>query len=123
MAEACIRDGKSGDTYINEVRTRAGLGTITGATMADVKKERLLELCFEATRLQDLKRWDDCGEGDLAANLSDKGKNIPRLIGQDGADPLITWTANPDPNAGWTEAKRYLPYPLVEIQTNKLINE
>ena len=123
MAEACIRDGKSGDTYINEVRKRAGLGNITGATMADVKKERLLELCFEATRLQDLKRWDECGEGDLSANLSDKGKNIPTLIGQDGADPIITWTANPDPNAGWTEAERYLPFPLVEIQTNKLINE
>lgn len=122
MAEACVRDNKNGDAYINEVRDRAGLGPITGATMADVKKERLLELCFEATRLQDLKRWDEY-EGDLAANLADKGKNIPTLIGQEGGGAEVKWTVNPDANAGWTEAKRYLPYPLVEIQTNKLINE
>ncbi len=123
MAEACIRDGVSGDEYINKVRTRAGLGTLTGATMADVKKERLLELCFEATRLQDLKRWDECGEGDLMANLGDKGKKIPKLIGNADGSTLVEWVDNPDPSAGWNESKRYLPYPLVEIQTNKLITQ
>ena len=123
MAEACIRDGKNGDAYINEVRARAGLEGLTNATIADLKKERLLELCFEATRLQDLKRWDECGEGDLAANLSDKGVNIPRFTGKEAGDPEVTWSVNPDTNAGWTEAKRYLPYPLVEVQTNKLIND
>ena len=122
MAEACVRDNKNGDVYINEVRTRAGLGTLTNATMADIKKERLLEMCFEATRLQDLKRWDEY-EGDLAANLTDKGKKIPRLLGQADGSATVTWTDNPDPNAGWSEAERYLPYPLVEVQTNKLIDE
>ena len=123
MAEACVRDGEDGDAYINEVRARAGLSPVSGATIADVKKERLLELCFEATRLQDLKRWDECGEGDLPANLADKGKRVPRTIGTEGGACRVEWTDNPDPSAGWTEAKRYLPYPLVEEQTNKLINE
>ena len=123
MAEACVRDSKNGDAYINEVRTRAGLAPLTGATMADIKKERMLELCFEATRLQDLKRWDDFGEGDLNANLAEKGKRIPKLIGHADGSATVEWTDNPDPTAGWSESERYLPYPLVEVQTNKLINE
>lgn len=114
MAEACVRDNVSGDDYYNEVRQRAGLSTKTGVTFEDVKKERFLELCFEATRFQDLKRW-----GDLAKECADKGKRIPQLR----PGPTVEYTDNPDPAAGFQERDNLLPFPLVEIQTNKNIKQ
>lgn len=133
MAEACARDGVSADAYYNEVRTRAGLPTKTGVTMDDIKKERFLELCFEATRWQDLKRWDDAEGGNvLSKELAGKGLQIPKYVvtvAKDDAGnitavtPQLTYTPNPNPAAGYQEEDKYLPYPLVEIQTNKLILE
>lgn len=120
MAEACVRDGESADEYINEVRTRSGLTPLSGATIADVKKERLLELCFEATRWQDLKRWEEF-EGDMHTELADKGKKIPTLYGHADGSATVTYVDNPNPAAGWQPSDIRLPYPLVEIQTNKLI--
>ncbi|MBR3500994.1 MAG: RagB/SusD family nutrient uptake outer membrane protein [Bacteroidales bacterium] len=114
MAEACVRDGKNGDDYYNEVRTRAGLPNKTGVTFDDVKKERFLELCFEGTRFQDLKRW-----GDLAKECADKGKTIPSL----NPGPTVLYADNPDPAAGFQERDNLLPFPEVEIQTNKNIKQ
>jgi len=114
MAEACVRDGKNGDEYYNEVRARAGLSTKSGVTFDDVKKERFLELCFEGTRFQDLKRW-----GDLAKECADKGKTIPQLR----PGPTVEYVDNPDPAAGFQERDNLLPFPLVEIQTNKNIKQ
>jgi len=60
MAEAAIGSGTGNpDTYFNEVRQRAGLSTITGVTIADIKKERRLELAMEGFRYFDLVRWGD----------------------------------------------------------------
>ena len=120
MAEACVRDGVSADTYINEVRKRAGLSNLSNATIADVKKERFLELCFEATRWQDLKRWEEF-EGDMHTELADKGLKIPTTYGNDDGTITVTYVDNPNPAAGWQPGDIRLPYPLVEIQTNKLI--
>ncbi|RAJ11086.1 putative outer membrane starch-binding protein [Chitinophaga skermanii] len=59
-AEARIMQGKSGDDEINLTRKRAGLKPITGATLADLKKERRAELAGEwANRHADLVRWGD----------------------------------------------------------------
>lgn len=41
---------------INTVRERAGLPDLTSVTLADILKERRLELSFEGARLHDLKR-------------------------------------------------------------------
>lgn len=122
MAEACVRDNVSADAYINEVRSRSGLSPVSGATIADVKKERFLELCFEATRWQDLKRWEEF-EGDMHKELADKGKKIPTTYGQSDGTINVVYVDNPNPAAGWQENDIRLPYPLVEIQTNKLITE
>ena len=53
-----IYNGKSG---LNAVRQRAGLPDI-GYTLANLKKERRYELCFEAIRWNDLRRWGDVSE-------------------------------------------------------------
>ena len=53
-----IYNGKSG---MNAVRARAGLPEI-GYSLAALKKERRYELCFEAIRWNDLRRWGDVSE-------------------------------------------------------------
>ena len=59
-AEAQIMQGKSGDDALNAVRRRAGLAAKTGATLADLKHERRVELAGEfADRHADLVRWGD----------------------------------------------------------------
>jgi hypothetical protein len=50
-----IYNGKSG---LNAVRQRAGLKDV-GYSLAALKKERRYELCFEAIRWNDLRRWGD----------------------------------------------------------------
>ncbi|OUJ74840.1 RagB/SusD family nutrient uptake outer membrane protein [Hymenobacter crusticola] len=59
-AEAQIMQGKNGDAALNAVRRRAGLAPKTGATLADLKHERRVELAGEfADRHADLVRWGD----------------------------------------------------------------
>ncbi len=53
-----IYNGKSG---LNAVRQRANLPDI-GYSLAALKKERRYELCFEAIRWNDLRRWHDVAE-------------------------------------------------------------
>ncbi len=56
-AEILVRLGQSGDDYLNQVRTRAGLGGMSGATLDDILAERGRELFWEAHRRQDLIRY------------------------------------------------------------------
>ncbi len=53
-----VYNGKSG---LNAVRARAGLPDVTYSLEA-LKKERRYELCFEAIRWNDLRRWGDVEE-------------------------------------------------------------
>ena len=53
-----IYNGKSG---LNAVRQRANLPDI-GYSLANLKKERRYELCFEAIRWNDLRRWHEVEE-------------------------------------------------------------
>lgn len=55
---AAVIGGKSG---LNAVRARAKLPDI-GYSLAALKKERRYELCFEAIRWNDLRRWGDVAE-------------------------------------------------------------
>ncbi|CAH0130426.1 SusD-like protein BACOVA_02651 [Pedobacter sp. Bi27] len=61
-AEAAINlsGAGAGDTELNKIRLRAGLGTKTGMTIDDLKRERRNELAGEwADRHRDLVRWGD----------------------------------------------------------------
>ncbi|SDG73437.1 Starch-binding associating with outer membrane [Pedobacter terrae] len=61
-AEAAINlsGAGAGDTELNKIRLRAGLGAKTGMTMEDLKRERRNELAGEwADRHRDLVRWGD----------------------------------------------------------------
>ncbi|WP_341842717.1 RagB/SusD family nutrient uptake outer membrane protein [Chitinophaga caseinilytica] len=59
-AEARLMQGKNADTELNALRKRTGLPNFANATLADLKKERRLELAGEwANRHADLVRWGD----------------------------------------------------------------
>ncbi len=47
------------NTYLNKVRERANLPAFGAYTLDNLKKERRYELCFEALRWNDLRRWGD----------------------------------------------------------------
>ena len=67
-AEAKIRSGQNGDAELNVVRKRAGLKSITNATIKDIMHERRVELAGENERHQDLMRWDKAGLIDITAH-------------------------------------------------------
>jgi len=56
-AEAMVRQGGNGDDFINQVRTRAGLGNTSGATLDFILDERGREMAWEGHRRQDLIRF------------------------------------------------------------------
>ena len=100
---------------INDVRKRAGLGTLQGLGKDEfrqaVKDERAMELCFEYTRRYDLLRW-----GELIKNMNEL---VPRA--QEGVD----WSQGPTNVFSYfmlSEIYNYLPIPDAEMSTNKAIN-
>lgn len=56
--EALVRMGQNGDTYINEVRNRAGLGNLSNATLEQILAERGKEMIWEGQRRQDMIRFN-----------------------------------------------------------------
>ena len=58
-AEALVRQGKAEEatTYYNKVRARAGAATAASVALDDIYRERLLELCWEGWRRNDMIRF------------------------------------------------------------------
>lgn len=59
-AEALLAKGRAAEAtiQINDIRDRAGLADLPGtATLADLRQEKRVELCFEPHRWFDIARW------------------------------------------------------------------
>ena len=56
-AEAAVRNGENGNTELNLVRSRSGMGNRT-ATLDNILAERLMELMWEGWRRNDLIRFN-----------------------------------------------------------------
>ena len=84
-AEAALQSGNAGKatTYLNMIRTRAGLPNIT-ATLAAIKHERRIEFAMEFERFYDLVRWGDAITVLSSKGYQDKHKYLP--IPQDAID-------------------------------------
>jgi hypothetical protein len=64
-AEACLALGQEAEakTYINMIRTRAGMPNINtagAALVSSLQHERKIELAFEELRYFDIRRWMIC---------------------------------------------------------------
>lgn len=80
MAEAKVRNGQSGQTEMDAVRTRAGMPTRT-ATLNNILQERLLELMWEGWRRQDLIRFGRFTQSyDLRQALVNENKGATTLF-------------------------------------------
>ncbi|GAB3984148.1 RagB/SusD family nutrient uptake outer membrane protein [Spirosoma terrae] len=110
MAEALNEQGKTAEaaTYLNQVRTRAGLGASPATGQADMReaifKERRVELAFENKRWFDLTRT-----GRVTEIISAYGARVK-------ANPAAYYFpagAVPPPNA-FTNLDIYYPLPAVE---------
>jgi starch-binding outer membrane protein, SusD/RagB family len=118
-AEAQIWLGQNGDSALNAVRIRAGLGAITNATKADLKHERRCELAGElANRHFDLVRW-----GDAQATYALPLYGLSRITDADGnylrTDTIQVWKArtfDPTINHVW-------PIPADEVANSKNLTQ
>ncbi|PXX21838.1 RagB/SusD family nutrient uptake outer membrane protein [Arenibacter sp. ARW7G5Y1] len=59
LAEAAFEIGKTDEAleYINQVRARAGIASLTDLDRNKIRQERRVELAFEEHRFWDLRRW------------------------------------------------------------------
>ena len=81
LMHAELTDGKviyNGKNGLNAVRERAGLPDVAYSLEA-LKKERRYELCFEALRWNDLRRW-----GDVEVIVSNQEGNAILNQGKEG---------------------------------------
>jgi hypothetical protein len=102
-SEALIMMGQNGDGPLNQVRQRAGLAAKSGATLADLKQERRVELAGEyADRHLDLVRW---GDAQAAYAKTATGRNHAEKINPDSSFEVYqTWPArnfNPEIHHVW----------------------
>ncbi len=90
-AEALVRmNGPgSGDDFINQVRNRAGINSISSATLDDILEERGRELFWEAHRRQDLIRFGKFNDAWWEKSASDPSRNT---------FPIPQWVLDANPN-------------------------
>ena len=113
VAEAKIRlsGAGAGDAEINAVRSRAKLGSISGAGMPQLIHERRVELGAENIRFFDLMRWDKAGIIN-AETIFNKPKKASPLEPYNGAVVV--------PARTFVRPKNYyMPIPQVIIDESK----
>lgn len=88
-AEALIRQGKSGDDYVNQVRNRAGLGNWSGVDLDMLLEERGREMVWEAHRRQDLIRYGKFNDSWWEKEVSTPDRNT---------FPIPQWAIDSNPN-------------------------
>ena len=77
-SEAAFQTGNTtkATTYLNMIRSRAGLPNIT-ATLAAIKNERRFEFAMEFERFYDLVRWGDAITVLAAKGYAERNKYFP----------------------------------------------
>jgi len=87
-AEALLNGGapkgisvyQTADDCINKTRNRAGLSNLSGATIAELQKEKQKELCFEPARYFDMIRWNIGGAKIFPFPQDEIDRNRGKLI-------------------------------------------
>lgn len=109
-------------TYLNRVRTRAGLpGIAAGKSQAEmrdiIRHERRIELCFEGHRYFDVRRWKVAGDGNYNQGGAFYGMNM--TAGTHLSDPAFHTRTVAFTRAAWSNKRYFLPFRQNEIDRNK----
>lgn len=113
--------------YVNKVRTRAGLSSLTSISLADLWDERRCELALEGQYWYDIVRrayWDT--DWVLNTYLPNQHRNEYYYYLQPNVSPTgFTWRSQfPVQNSNTPTADRLtLPYPAAELALNPLMRD
>lgn len=115
-AEACLGLGLQDEakTYINMIRDRAGMPSITESGQALIdryRNERRIELVFEQHRYFDVRRWMIAPQA--------LGRNANGIIIEDPIDGPVKYTVSKIQNRAWNNKMYFLPIILDEMNRNK----
>ena len=118
-AEACIELGQDAEarTYINMIRTRAGLPGVTesGAALRDrYRNERRIELMYEDQRFFDVRRWVIGTEG---YGPTYKANVLYKLLPDKTTSPVPTISHSVLETRAWKD-KAYF-FPILRSEMNK----
>ncbi|WP_119080852.1 RagB/SusD family nutrient uptake outer membrane protein [Chitinophaga alhagiae] len=109
--------------YLNEVRDRAGLPSLTGGSQEELRKEirleRQLELMFEGHRYWDVRRWKIPGLPESHQGGQFHGMNIEK--GTSLSDPEFHKRTVVFTRAAWHPRFYFYPVPQSEIDRNKVL--
>ncbi|MDO4162939.1 MAG: RagB/SusD family nutrient uptake outer membrane protein [Bacteroides sp.] len=102
-------------TYLNRVRSRAGLSALSSYSLEALQKERRWELCFEGLRYNDMRRWSgiDCDADSYICEMLDAqaGQRI-NVCGE--------WTTMKHMTSSWSSrymaTNGFLPKPATQIE-------
>jgi hypothetical protein len=125
LAEAAFElTGKQNevDNAINAIRNRAGMGSLTNVTLAQIKQERKIELAFEGNRFFDLRRWNDAKTALSAQSGTAEGWHGYRFAYDLAAnkykvEKISNVTGTPTPY--FTDAFYYMPILQSRMNQNK----
>ncbi len=118
-AEACIELGQDEEarTYINMIRTRAGIPGVTesgAALRARYRNERRIELMYEDQRFFDVRRWAIGPEG---YGPTFKANVLYKLLPDNTTSPVPTITHSVLETRAWLD-KAYF-FPILRSEMNK----
>lgn len=88
-AECEIRLGRSGDSWVNMIRTRAGVTSLSGVDLNALLAERGREMFWEAHRRQDLIRFGQFNKAWWEKDVSPLSRNT---------FPIPQWAIDANPN-------------------------
>lgn len=115
-AEACLALGQEDEakTYINMIRSRAGMPPITSTgqeLIDDYRNERRIELAFEQHRYFDVRRWM------IAPDVLSRDAN--GIIIEEPLSGPVTYEVSKVQDRAWNDKMYFLPILLGEMNRNK----
>jgi hypothetical protein len=114
-AEAELGQTATALTYLNLIRTRAGMPAVTSGGGADliakIQQERRIELCFEGHRFFDLRRWGlaETGNQDALGII---------ITPTNAANTTFSYQVDTVQTRVWMPSFYYYPIPRSEIEAN-----
>lgn len=128
FAEAAMESGHEAEaiTYVNKVRTRAGMPGLSSGLSGDVLRQRIhnerrVELALEGNRYFDVRRWHKPDEDLSATDRWITGAHITHYFKADGSHGYIYERTILRERQCYTNKWLKMPIPLTEVNNMRAI--